>query len=242
MDLTKRLAKNGTSKQDTPSPTSSSTDSSLSQHLTKEFPLLPLIRNPTWDEQSVFATHLVDRLFTWHENPSSPESAAWISVLLKANEDDGVLSFTSIRALATTYFAKTHSQSSLMRKGAGFYSRALSALRSQLQDPYLALQDDILVAIVCMAIYELVTFHQPTGWLHHYSGLAQLVCIVAYSGSGNLFTYLEVDGIQRSRAPPIRDRICHAPNAEIMHCKNFHCIFVFCPWLLDMQQELNMYR
>lgn len=235
------MTKNGTSKQNTPSPTSSSTDSSLVQRSITELPLLPLIRNPTWDEQSVFATHLVNRLFTWHENPSSPESAAWISVLLQANEDDGVLSFTSIRALATTYFAKTHSQSSLMRKGAGFYSRALSALRSQLQDPFLALQDDILVAIVCMAMYELVTFHQPTGWLHHYRGLAQLVCLVFDSVSGNLVTHLGVDSIQRSPASSIRHRICHASNVEIMHCKNFPCVLNFSHHPLT-QQELNLYR
>jgi hypothetical protein len=68
-----------------------------------------------------------------------------------------------------------------MQKGAGFYSRALSALRAQLQDATLVLKDDVLVAIICMAIYELVTFHQPTGWLHHYRGLAHLVFLFCCS-------------------------------------------------------------
>lgn len=73
-----------------------------------------------------------------------------------------------------------------MRKGAGFYSRALSALRKQLQHPVLILRDDVLVSIICMAIYELVTLHQPNGWLHHYRGLAHLVRLVTsiLSGAG----------------------------------------------------------
>lgn len=100
------------------------------------------------------------------------------------------MAFASTRALATGYFAKTHRQSDLMRKGAGFYSRALSALRSQLQDPTLVLKDDVLVAIICMAIYELVTFHQPTGWLHHYRGLAHLVSLLRCSFTGLRLTWM----------------------------------------------------
>jgi hypothetical protein len=79
--------------------------------------------------------------------------------------------------LSTIYFAKVNHNNELMRKGAGFYSRALRALRSHLEDPNLVLEDDLIVAIICMAIYEMVTFTQPTGWLHHYKGLARLVNI-----------------------------------------------------------------
>jgi len=80
-----------------------------------------------------------------------------------------------MRAMATSYFKKSHGHSDLMKKGAGFYSRALNALRSHLQDPILVFRDDVLIAIICMAIYELVTYHQPTGWLHHYNELARLI-------------------------------------------------------------------
>ncbi|CAI7673480.1 unnamed protein product [Penicillium pancosmium] len=188
-DLTTQLTKKSAPKHSAPSPASSSTDSAVSPGFITELPLLPLLPNPAWDEQTIFISHLVDRLFTWHENPSSPESANWVSGLLQSTEEDGALAFASTRALATGYFAKTHRQSDLMRKGAGFYSRALSALRSQLQDATLVLKDDVLVAIICMAIYELVTFHQPTGWLHHYRGLAHLVILLCCSFMGLRLTW-----------------------------------------------------
>ena len=139
-----------------------------------ELPLLPLTLDPGWDEQSLFKFHLVDKLFTWHEDPSSPYSASWISLLLDQT-DEAVLPSTSIRALSTSYFAKVHGHSDLMHKGAGYYSQALRALRGQLQDPKSALEDDILIAVICLGIYELVTFTQPSAWLNHYKGLAQLV-------------------------------------------------------------------
>jgi Fungal specific transcription factor domain len=137
--------------------------------------LVPLTVNPAWDEQSIFTAHLIDRLFSLHQDPAAPQSTPWILVFFRAKEEDAELSYTSIRALATGYFAKVHRHSDIMRKGAGFYARALRALRTQLQDPQLALEDDVLVAIICMGLYELISFTQPSGWLHHYKGLARLV-------------------------------------------------------------------
>lgn len=181
MDLTDKLIGKGSSKHSqSPEQTSAAItnlNSPASNDAIIKQPLMPLTPNPMWDEQQVFTSYLVDRLFTWHENPSSPESAAWINVLLQSNQDDGALPFASIRALSTSYFAKRHRQSDLMRKATGFYSRALSALRSQLQDPILVLRDDVLIAIITLAIYELITFSQPRGWLQHYKGLASLVRI-----------------------------------------------------------------
>lgn len=140
-----------------------------------ELPLMPISRNPTWDEQSMFTSHLISRLFTWHDDTSSPQTSSWIEILFQRTEEEAALSFTSVRALTTTYFAKVNRKTELMRKGAGFYSRALQAIRSNLEDPNLVLEDDLIVAIICMAIYEMVTYTQPTGWLHHYKGLARLV-------------------------------------------------------------------
>lgn len=87
-----------------------------------EFPLVPLSVNPAWDEQSMFTSHLVSRLFTWHDDVSSAKSASWIEILFQRTEAEAALSFTSVRALATAYFAKVNHQTELMRKGAGFYS------------------------------------------------------------------------------------------------------------------------
>ncbi|KAJ5212591.1 uncharacterized protein N7498_004237 [Penicillium cinerascens] len=142
-----------------------------------ELPCMPLIRNPAFDEQIIFTSHLINRLFSWHQESTSPESAAWILSLTRHTEDEGDLSTSSLRALATAYFGKTHGHSELVRKGAGFYSRALTSLRRQLQDPNLVLEDEVLVAIICMGIYELVTFNQPNGWLHHWKGLARLTAL-----------------------------------------------------------------
>ncbi|KAB8239558.1 Zn(II)2Cys6 transcription factor domain-containing protein [Aspergillus alliaceus] len=126
-----------------------------------------------WDEQHIFTSYLVDRLFTWHEDEASPYAASWISVLYRS-EDPAGLSMTSLRALATTYFGKVHGQTDLMRRGAVFYSQALQCLRVQLQSPDQALEPDLLVAILCLGIHELVTLTQSSAWLQHYKGLARI--------------------------------------------------------------------
>jgi hypothetical protein len=178
-DVTTRLAGKLSLKENTLVSISATSPASSSEPAT-ELPLMPLIPNPAWDEQSIFISHLVDNLFVWHEDPASPQSVSWISVLLRYSDDQAVLSFTTIRALATAYFAKVYGSSELMRKGAWFYSRALGALRAQLQDPKLVLEEDVLVSIICMGVYELLAFTQPTGWLNHYKGLARLVSVLLH--------------------------------------------------------------
>lgn len=110
----------GSPKHNQPIPTGSSKKSDSYELSVIELPSIPLIRNPGWDEQTILSSYLIDPFFTWHENPTSPESASWISALLQSNGDSGVLSFASTRALVTSYFTKIHGHSDLMGKGAGF--------------------------------------------------------------------------------------------------------------------------
>lgn len=135
--------------------------------------ILSLVDILPWDEQHIFTSYLVDRLFTWHEDEASPYAASWISVLYRS-EDPAGLSMTSLRALATTYFGKVHGQTDLMRRGGVFYTQALQGLRVQLQSPDQALEPDLLVAILCLGIHELVTLTQSSAWLQHYKGLARI--------------------------------------------------------------------
>ncbi|KAJ5099046.1 hypothetical protein N7532_006047 [Penicillium argentinense] len=125
-------------------------------------------------------------MFSWYQDSRSPHN--WLKTLLETNEEDGVLSFSSIQAFSMIYFPKMQRQWSLVPKGAVFYTRALRALPSQLEDPVAALSDDVLLAIICMGMYEVVMFDQPTGWLLHYKGLARLAAIRGprrhQSGSG----------------------------------------------------------
>lgn len=159
------------------SSTSASPASRRPESSVGELPLMTIPVNPTWNVQSMFTAHLVRQLFTWQDDTSSPRAPSWIEILFQRTEDEAALSFTSVSALATTYFAKVSRDSDLMRKGAGLYARALRTLRSNLEDSTLVLEDDLIVAVICMAIYEMITFTQPTGWLHHYRGLARLVNI-----------------------------------------------------------------
>ncbi|KAJ5289480.1 uncharacterized protein N7443_009733 [Penicillium atrosanguineum] len=174
VDVTPQLISKLSSQETRSSTALSPTESAESNDSVVELPFMPLTVNPAFDEQIVFTSHLINRLFSWAMDPNSPESASWIFSLTCPPENQRGLSTSSLRALATAYFGKTHGHSDLIRKGAGFYSRALTSLRGKLQDPTLVLGDEVLVAIVCMGIYELVTFDQPHGWLHHYKGLARL--------------------------------------------------------------------
>ncbi|OOQ84069.1 hypothetical protein PEBR_32100 [Penicillium brasilianum] len=159
------------------SSTSASPASRRPESSVGELPLMTIPVNPTWNAQSMFTAYLVRQLFTWQDDTSSPRATSWSEILFQRTEDEAALSFTSISALATTYFAKVGGDSDLMRKGAGLYARALRTLRSNLEDSTLVLEDDLIVAVICMAIYEMITFTQPTGWLHHYKGLARLTAM-----------------------------------------------------------------
>jgi hypothetical protein len=183
-----------------------------------ELPMMHISVNPAWDEQSMFTSHLVSRLFTWHDDTTSPQAASWIEKLFQRTEDQAALSFTSVRALATTYFAKVNHNNELMRKGAVFYSRALRALQSDLEDPNLVLEDDLIVAIICMSIYEMVTFTQPTGWLHHYKGLARLVSI--YDSLLFRIYQLDPDSHERPISSPIRRFIRVTSDIKVMYCES----------------------
>ncbi|KAJ5489412.1 hypothetical protein N7539_004302 [Penicillium diatomitis] len=83
---------------------------SSSQSSVIGLPVVSISVNPPWDEQSHFTSHLVNKLFTWHENSSSRQSAAWIDVLLQGPHDEASLSFSSVNALATAYIAKNSSR------------------------------------------------------------------------------------------------------------------------------------
>ncbi|CAG8898353.1 unnamed protein product [Penicillium egyptiacum] len=127
-------------------------------------------------ENDIVATHLVNRLFNWNEDPTSPYAPAWTSILLR-QDNEAELSTASVRALGAVYFAKVHKQYQLMRKGALFYVHALRTLQTQLQRQDQAVGDDVLLAIICLSIYELITLTQPRGWLFHYQGLARLMAL-----------------------------------------------------------------
>lgn len=193
---------------------------------------MPLTVNPAWDEQSIFTSHLIDRLFSFDQDPAAPQSVPWILVFLRAKEEDVALSSTSFRALATAYFAKVHRQSEIMRKGAGYYARALHALRTQLQDPQLVLGDDVLVAIICLGLYELVSFTQPRGWLQHYKGLARLVGVALLCISG----FLTLPGCLEG-ATSLSDRggSCASTYAEIMYCKSLADLHLISSYVDDIQ-------
>ncbi|KAJ5297888.1 hypothetical protein N7508_008137 [Penicillium antarcticum] len=175
IDERNRLVKRGTIKL--PSPSSSTTisnhNSPFSEKASEHIQPLNFTTNLPWNEDDLLNTHLINRIFTWHEDPASPYAASWISALFKQNKKRN-LSNASMRALATVYFAKVNKQSQLMRRGASVYSQALSMLRSQLQNSDLAVSDDVVIAVIYLGIYESVTFTQPGAWLAHYKGLARL--------------------------------------------------------------------
>ncbi|KAJ5248774.1 hypothetical protein N7468_000225 [Penicillium chermesinum] len=137
----------------------------------------PLYVNPAWDQQSMFTSHLIQRMFSWSNNPSSPFSAAWVQVLLRDSKESPVLSHASIQALSTSFFGKVHGDRQIMQQGAAHYFRALRALQVDLQDPNRVTDDATLMAVLIMAIYELVASEHPSGWLNHYKGLARLVLL-----------------------------------------------------------------
>lgn len=177
--------------------------------------------NPVWDEDSLFTTYLIDRIFTWHDDPTSPHSAGWIATLLRPRGDEAALSSTSIRALATSYFGKMHGHVSLLQSGARQYSNALGALQERLNDSNLALEDDVLLSIICMSMYELVTVADPSAWVNHCKGLAQLVgSFLSFNLCAPLSNYY-LDCYTRALSSSGRGWTCTTSHIEINHCMTY---------------------
>jgi hypothetical protein len=173
IDETKRLKARATRNL----PTSSNSDA-FEPASEEPVPIIdfPLNVNPPWSENHIMTTYLFNHLFNWNDGPEYPNAPAWTSILLR-QDNEAELSTASVRALATVYFAKVNKQHQLMRKGVCFYSSALRTLQAKLQRQDQAVGDDVFVAIICLAIYELITLTQPKAWLSHYEGLARLVSL-----------------------------------------------------------------
>lgn len=173
IDETSRLRKSAARRLALPSSCSGSSEAEL------EAPV-PIINfllsvNPPWNENDIVITYLFNRVFNWNDDPASPHDVpAWTSILLR-QDNETELSTAAVRALAMVYFAKVNKQHQVMHKGVSFYAHALRTLQTKLHRQDQAMGDDVLVAIVCLAIYELITLTQPRAWLSHYQGLARLV-------------------------------------------------------------------
>jgi hypothetical protein len=176
IDETRRVKKQAA--RSLPLPSSSSDSSEPESEEPPPIINFPLILNPPWSENDIVTTYLFDRLFKfkWYGDSASPHAPVWTSILL-CQDKEAELSTVSVRALATVYFAKVNGQHQLMCKGAFLYTHALRTLQTKLQRQDQAVGDDVLVAIICLAIYELITLTQPKAWLSHYDGLARLVSI-----------------------------------------------------------------
>ncbi|KAJ5761998.1 uncharacterized protein N7511_005380 [Penicillium nucicola] len=227
IDERNRLMKRGTIKLPSP-PKSTTTTISNQNSPTPEthfetIPSLTLTTNPSWNEEDLLNTHLVNRLFTWHEDPASPYAASWISALFKQDGEKS-LSGSSLRALATVYFAKVNKQPQLMRRGASFYSQALSRLRVQLENSDLAISDDVIVAVICLGFYESVTFTQPGAWLAHYKGLAKLTAVRG--------PYRHQEGVGFALLPTIRSCIAIGYIVERKRCFLEDPSWKTIPWAL----------
>ncbi|KAJ5946676.1 hypothetical protein N7454_003515, partial [Penicillium verhagenii] len=137
-------------------------------------PFKYLVRHQPSAFHAFFTIYLIDNLFTWTEDTSS---AGWVSMLMRPPDSKAALSSSSIYALAVSYFAKVNGHSSLLQKGARLYSRALAALQNELNSKRVV-EDDVLLAIIFMSVYELVTVTDPFAWINHCKGLAHLA--IAY--------------------------------------------------------------
>ncbi|CAG8936161.1 unnamed protein product [Penicillium salamii] len=135
----------------------------------------PLTVNPSWNENEIMTTHLLRGIFDWDGDSTSPH-ATWDSILL-SQDNETELSTASIRALSTVYFGKMNKQPRLMREGAKKYADALKMLQIKLLCQEQAIGDDVLIAIILLATYELICLTHPKAWLSHYKGLAKLMML-----------------------------------------------------------------
>ncbi|KAE8378020.1 hypothetical protein BDV26DRAFT_199045 [Aspergillus bertholletiae] len=134
---------------------------------------------PSRDEDNIFTTHLIHKIFN-QRDAEAVHLAATISFHLNqpearaATDKSLALPKTSLRALSTTYFGRVHNRPDLLHRGSRWYSDALKELQLQLYHPQYALREDLLVVIIYLAIYESIAFTVPNAWLQHYKGLALL--------------------------------------------------------------------
>ncbi|KAJ5281847.1 hypothetical protein N7478_007219 [Penicillium angulare] len=190
-----------------------------------EYPFFPVKADPGWDEHSIFTTYLVDRLFTWQKPQAQYSSFSWMPVLVGRTENEGLLAYTSLRALATSFFAKVHGEPSIMHKGTAFYSRALRVLQDQLQDSELVFDDDVLLSVFCLSVYELIMFTDLSAWINHHKGLARLTALRG--------PYRHQTGVGHALLPRLRSTISIAWIIQRKHCFLENPEWKTIPWAIS---------
>ncbi|KAE8327072.1 hypothetical protein BDV39DRAFT_205203 [Aspergillus sergii] len=186
---------------------------STSTHAETRIPLW--IGTPTRDEDNIFTTHLVHKIFN-QRDAEAMHLASTISFHLNqpdiktATDKSLALSKISLRALSTTYFGQVQNHPDLLYRGSRWYSDALKELQLQLYHPHHVLREDLLVVIIYLAMYESIAFTVPNAWLQHYKGLARLT---AFRGPER-----HMHGVGFALYPTLRQNIAIAYIANRKRC------------------------
>lgn len=115
-------------------------------------------------------SHLMSGLFTEIAEGNSSRVSPWIASTIQQRASQ-----LAIDALAAAYLGKVNRHQPALQTGASLYTQVLRHFRRDLQDQKRAFHQTMLINSLFLAVYELITFRDPNGWLMHYRGIGRLV-------------------------------------------------------------------
>lgn len=127
-------------------------------------------------KDNILISHLMQNLFSDAEDTTIwTERDPWILYAIQHPETEPT-SYTSVLALAATFFGRVHKEMTVFEQGTRSYSRALSQLKADLAIPERAVSYSTMASTLILSVYELVVFSNISGWQVHFDGIGALVC------------------------------------------------------------------
>lgn len=127
------------------------------------------------DNDDIFLAYLMENLLmeTGTDTGSSSISR-WVVATVQSSSKN-YTSRLAVNALAAAYYGKLHSRKHAVDRGTMLYTRVLYEIRKDLHDQERVFDTATLASTLFLAMFELVTFKDATGWLTHFIGIGQLV-------------------------------------------------------------------
>lgn len=124
-------------------------------------------------------SHLIKSLFTVFQGSDAatrPNVSPWLMSSILPNNAHHT-PHLAVRACAAAYFGKIHHQWPAVERGTLLYTQALCELRKELVDSDKVLRTETLSTTLLLALFEMITSKDVTGWLNHFLGVGHLVSI-----------------------------------------------------------------
>ncbi|KAK4934330.1 hypothetical protein LTR10_024374 [Elasticomyces elasticus] len=114
-----------------------------------------------------------DDISLHHLRQSLFPAGAWPGFGATTNQTP--LAYRCLRSLALAHFGRVQAAPAILEEGSMTYINSLHCLNRNLADPACCTQDDTLLSVMILGLYEMLVLSSSTGWITHTLGLGAVM-------------------------------------------------------------------